>query len=75
MYYFENYREANGDSQEITKNFSWNCPAKDHTTYTFHCVESVCNRSYSGPSFPAFGLNTERYLSVFSPKAGKFGPE
>ena len=28
----------------------------------------------SGPFFPAFGLNTERY-SVFSPNARKFGPE
>ena len=35
----------------------------------------------SGPYFPAFGLNTERYsvfspyLSVFSPNEGKYGPE
>ena len=27
----------------------------------FHCVKSVCVRSYSGPQFPAFGLNMERY--------------
>ena len=27
----------------------------------FHCVKSVHIRSYSGPHFPAFGLNTERY--------------
>ena len=26
-----------------------------------HCVKSVCIRSYSGPHFPAFGLNTGRY--------------
>ena len=26
-----------------------------------HCVKSVPIRSYSGPHFPAFGLNTERY--------------
>ena len=26
-----------------------------------HCVKSVCIRSYSGPYFPAFGVNTERY--------------
>ena len=26
-----------------------------------HCVKSVSIRSYSGPDFPAFGLNTERY--------------
>ena len=33
--------------------------------------------SYSGPHFSAFGLNTERYkyLSTFSPNAGKCGPE
>ena len=26
-----------------------------------HCVKSVCIRSYSGPYFPAYGPNTERY--------------
>ena len=26
-----------------------------------HCVKSVRIRNYSGPYFPAFGLNTERY--------------
>ena len=26
-----------------------------------HCVKSVHIRSYSGPNFPAFGLNTKRY--------------
>ena len=40
----------------------------------YHCVKSVRIRSYSGPYFPAFGLNTE-YLSVFSQNAGKYGPE
>ena len=35
-----------------------------------HCVKSVRIRSYSG--LPAFGLNC---LSVFSPNAGKCGPE
>ena len=30
----------------------------------------------SGPYFPAFRLNMERYyLSVFNPNAGKYGPE
>ena len=28
--------------------------------HTIHCVKSVRIRSYSGPHFPAFGLNTER---------------
>ena len=26
-----------------------------------HCVKNFCIRSYSGPYFPEFGLNTERY--------------
>ena len=44
-------------------------------------MKGVRIRSYSGPHFPAFGLNTERYivnteyLFVFSPNAGKYGPE
>ena len=29
---------------------------------------------FSGPYFPAFGLSTEIY-GVFSPNAGKYGPE
>ena len=29
---------------------------------------------FSGPYFPVFGLNPV-YLSVFSPNAGKYGPE
>ena len=29
--------------------------------WRFHCVKSVCNRSFSGSLFPALGLNTERY--------------
>ena len=43
-----------------------------------HYVKSVHIRSHSGPYFFAFGLKTERslaYLSVFSPNAGKYGPE
>ena len=30
---------------------------------SLHCVKSVRIRTYSGPHFPAFGLNTEIYLS------------
>ena len=41
--------------------------------------ESVRIRSFSGPSFPTFGLKTERYfaycMSAFSVNAGKYGPE
>ena len=29
---------------------------------TIHCVKSVRIWSYSGPHFPAFGLNKERYV-------------
>ena len=29
--------------------------------WALHCVKSVRIQSYSGPYFPAFGLNTERY--------------
>ena len=45
---------------------------------TLTLLESVRIRSFSGPHFPAIGLNTERYspyLSVFNPNAGKCGPE
>ena len=40
-------------------------------------MKSVRIRSFSGPYFPAFRLNTERYpyLSVFSLNAGKYGPQ
>ena len=38
-----------------------------------NCVKSICIRNFSGPYFPAFGLNTERYLSVFIPNAGNYG--
>ena len=31
-------------------------------------------RVFSGPHFPAFGLNTS-YLSVFRPISGKYGPQ
>ena len=54
--------------EKIWKNLSkWrsrnNCRSGTFTLkmYSCHCVKSVCIRSYSGPHFPAFGLNTERY--------------
>ena len=42
-----------------------------------HCVKSDRIRKFSGPYFPAFGLNTEGYFisPLFSPNAGKYGPE
>ena len=37
-----------------------------------HCVKSVQIRSFSGPYFPAFGLNTERYaISLYSVRMWK----
>ena len=35
-----------------------------------HCLKSVCIRSFPGPFFPAFGLNTERY-GVWNAECGK----
>ena len=42
-----------------------------------HCVKSVRIPSFSGPHFPTFGLNTERYevSIVFSPNARKYRAE
>ena len=39
--------------------FSVNVPFKIMRKHS-HCVKSVRIRSYSGPYFPAFGLNAER---------------
>ena len=36
-----------------------------------HCVKSVPIQSFSGPYFPAFGLNTE----IYEYNVGKYGPE
>ena len=38
-------------------------------------VKSARIRSFSGPYFPAFGLNTEKYGDTFSPSTRKYGPE
>ena len=40
-----------------------------------HCVKSVQIRSFSGPYFPAFGMNTEKYSEILSQNAGKYGQE
>ena len=58
----------------------------EHFLSKQHCLKVSKYGVFSGPYFPAFGLNTERYfvsprfqsecdLSVFSPNAGKYGPE
>ena len=44
-------------------------------TPEIHCVKRVLIRSFSGPYFPQFGLNTEKYgvsLRIQS-NAGKYG--
>ena len=40
---------------------------------TIHCAKSAHIRSFSGPYFSAFRLNTERYGEITN--AGKYGPE
>ena len=42
-----------------------------------HYEKNVRIRSYSGPYFPAFGLNSKdtEYLSKFSLNVGKYRPE
>ena len=44
-----------------------------HESEAYHCVKSVLIRSFSGPLFPAFGLNTERYSAslLILPECGK----
>ena len=50
-------------------------------SWYIHCVKNFGTRSFSGPYFPAFGLNLDwiqrdtEYLFVFSPNAGKYWPE
>ena len=45
--------------------------------FVLHCVKSVRIRNFSGPQFPAFRLNTERYGLSFEiqSECGKYGPE
>ena len=42
--------------------------------YILYYMKDICIQSYSSPHFPEFGLNTERN-GIFSPNAGKYGPE
>ena len=48
---------------------------KINSCKNYHCVKNVRIRSFSGPYFPAFVLNTERYLFVLSLNGEKYGPE
>ena len=56
---------------------TYNSELKNAKIYpTMTCVKSVRIRSYFCPHFPAFGYFPHTpYLSVFSPNAGKCGPE
>ena len=59
--------------QYLLVKFSWSLWLKFVSIY-YYCVESVLIWSYSGPHFPTFRLNTERY-GVFSPNPGNCRPE
>ena len=52
-----------GGSKFISQN-KWHVNSITLTLSKKHCVKSVGIRSYSGPYFPAFGLNTERIRST-----------
>ena len=54
-YQHNSYLFVNGKADNKNVNFS------SQFCLGSHCVKSVHIRSYSGPYFPAFGLNTERY--------------
>ena len=43
------------------RNWTFSVVACFTWTQDFHCVKSVRIRSYSGPYFPVFELNTKRY--------------
>ena len=43
-------------------------------SFDFNCLKTVRTWGFSDQYFPAFGLHTEKY-GVFSPAAGKHGPE
>ena len=62
-----NYRRSL-DSRRFMRFFGW---AKNHQRIK-HCVKSVHIRSYSGPHFPAFGLNKERYSVGIRENADSF---
>ena len=46
---------------QLYYNQKWKWGQKIVEKVLLHCVKSVLIQSYSGPHFPAFGLNTERY--------------
>ena len=54
--YFYNYKHTSSITLLAIVGSKYECLYADA-----HCLKSVRIRSYSGPHFPAFGLNTERY--------------
>ena len=53
-----------GEMKRFLSSFSYMKFSGVHLVLTFHCVKSVRIWSYSGPYFPAFGQNTERYGGI-----------
>ena len=57
---------ACGPSAHMRKNvFSATIETPKERLKYKHCVKSVYIRSYSGPYFSAYGLNTEKYGALF----------
>ena len=46
--------------REFSKTYFYRKRRKTASDY-YHCMKSFCIQSFSGPSFPAFELNKERY--------------
>ena len=63
--------EKKNDIENHFKNYVQHLRPKG-VSRTSHCVKNARIPKYSGPYFPAFGLNTERY-SVYTLR--KYGPE
>ena len=51
--------------------YNWTCVLTQNLQ-DIRCVKSVLIWSYSGPHFPAFGLNTERYVGKYDQCNSKF---
>ena len=79
FWFFTERSKADGEEPLELARFRRDCTCDGMTD--IHYVKSIRIRSFSGPYFLAFGLNTEwiqkdtEYLSIFSPNAGKCGPE
>ena len=56
----------------LLKEYGLKSHIKGYHVYMNHCVKSIRIRSYSGPHFPAFGLNAERYVNLDNGLAYRF---